>query len=161
MVPSTIEWHRDLWLGWMTNRKVPIPSSELASRRMAMTGQRDTSAEMRIRHRLHGMGFRYRVDFPVLERPRRRADLAFTRARVAVFVDGCFWHGCPEHGTWPKANADFWREKIETNIERDLDTNQRLDAKGWKVIRVWEHEDPAKAAKQIAMAVRSGMDDPG
>ncbi len=127
---------------------------------MAVTGQRDTTAEMRIRRRLHAMGLRYRVDHPVLERPRRRTDLAFTRARVAVFVDGCFWHGCPDHGTWPKANADFWREKIETNRRRDLDTNQRLETEGWKVIRVWEHEDPEKAANQIAKAVRSRVDDP-
>jgi len=154
-----VERHQVPWWGWMTKRKGPIPSSELASRRMAMTGQRDTSAEIKIRRLLHGMGLRYRVDFPVLEKPRRRADLAFTRVEVAVFVDGCFWHGCPEHGTWPKANADFWREKIETNIERDLDTNKRLDAKGWKVIRVWEHEDPEKAANQIANVVRSRVYD--
>ena len=145
----------------MIKRVGPIPSSEAASRRMAMTGQRDTTAEMKVRRLLHGMGYRYRVDFPILEKPKRRADLAFTRARVAVFVDGCFWHGCPEHGTWPKANADFWRDKIETNRKRDLDTNQRLEAKGWEVIRVWEHEDPKKAANQIAEAVRSRIDNPG
>lgn len=124
---------------------------------MASTGQRDTSAEMRIRRRLHGMGFRYRVDFPILERPRRRADLAFTRARVAVFVDGCFWHGCPEHGTWPKSNVEFWREKIESNRRRDQDTNERLEAAGWVVIRIWEHEDPIKASELIAKVVRSSI----
>ena len=133
----------------------PKPSSEIASRRMSNTGQRDTRAEMRIRHLLHARLFRYRVDFPVLNRPRRRADLAFTKAHVAVFIDGCFWHGCPIHGTWPKANADFWREKIETNRRRDLDTNQRLEAEGWRVIRVWEHEDPEQAAIHIAKVVQS------
>lgn len=126
---------------------------------MAQTGQRDTTAEMKIRRLLHGMGFRYRVDFSVLERPKRRADIAFTRVRVAVFVDGCFWHGCPVHGTWPKANAEFWREKITTNRNRDLDTNKRLKAKGWRVIRVWEHEDPKTVAEQIARAVNSRVDD--
>ncbi|MBW9267608.1 MAG: very short patch repair endonuclease [Candidatus Thiodiazotropha sp. (ex. Lucinisca nassula)] len=140
----------------MTPKKLGIPksSSEAASHRMRMTGQRDTSAEMRIRRLLHAMGFRYRVDYPVLERPRRRADLAFTRVRVAVFIDGCFWHGCPEHGTWPKANAKFWREKIETNIKRDFDTDKRLVEKGWKVIRVWEHEDPEEVSQMIAKVVR-------
>jgi len=138
----------------MAGKKGPTPSSESASRRMANTGQRDTPAEMKIRRRLHRMGLRYRVDFPVLDRPRRRADIAFTRARVTVFVDGCFWHGCPEHGTWPKSNADFWRDKIETNRRRDRDTDERLAAAGWKVIRVWEHEDPDEAAERIAVAVR-------
>lgn len=101
------------------------------------------------------MGLRYRVDYPVLEKPRRRADLAFTRARVAVFVDGCFWHGCPDHGTWPKRNAEFWRHKIETNRRRDRDTNERLRQKGWTVIRIWEHEDPTEAGSRVAEAVRS------
>ena len=104
------------------------------------------------------MGLRYRVDYPVLNRPRRRADIAFTKARVAVFVDGCFWHGCPIHGTWPKSNAEFWRDKIETNRRRDRDTNERLESAGWKVIRVWEHEDPEEAAKRIASAVRERWD---
>jgi DNA mismatch endonuclease (patch repair protein) len=71
-----------------------------------------------------------------------------------VFVDGCFWHGCPEHGTWPKQNADWWREKIEANQRRDRDTDARLQAAGWTVIRVWEHEDPTQAADQIVEIVR-------
>jgi DNA mismatch endonuclease (patch repair protein) len=79
----------------------------------------------------------------------------FTRARVAVFIDGCFWHGCPEHGTWPKKNAGWWRSKIETNQARDRDTNSRLEGAGWLVIRVWEHEDPVEAANKISHAVRS------
>lgn len=116
---------------------------------MSSTGQRDTSAELALRHRIHAMGLRYRVDYPVLQRPRRRADIAFTKAKLAVFVDGCFWHGCPEHGTWPKQNAAFWRDKIETNIRRDRDTNDRLAAQGWEVMRVWEHEDPSNAAKRV------------
>jgi len=132
----------------------PIPSSSAASKRMAATGQRDTPPEMELRRRLHAMGLRYRVDYPVLFKPRRRADIAFNKARVAVFVDGCFWHGCPEHGSWPKSNARFWREKIETNRRRDLDTNQRLKAEGWSVIRIWEHEDPEKAAMKVARIVR-------
>ncbi len=122
---------------------------------MAVTGQRDTTAEMRVRRRLHAMGLRYRVDYPVLERPRRRADLAFTGVRVAVFVDGCFWHGCPEHGSWPKSNSEFWSDKIETNRRRDRDTDDRLRAAGWEVIRVWEHEDARAASEKIARVVRA------
>ena len=139
-------------------RRVPISTSESVSRRMANTGQRDTPAEMKIRRRLHGMGLRYRVDIPVLKGLRRRPDIVFNKARVAVFVDGCFWHGCPEHGTWPKRNAAFWRGKIETNRSRDRDTNERLAAAGWKVIRVWEHEDPDEAAERIASVVRDRGD---
>ena len=122
---------------------------------MESTGQRDTGAELKVRRLLFARGLRYRVDYPVLAQPRRRADIAFTRAKVAVFIDGCFWHGCPEHGTWPKANAAFWRNKINTNKKRDLDTNRRLEAKGWLVIRVWEHEAPEEAANKIAAALSS------
>jgi DNA mismatch endonuclease (patch repair protein) len=90
----------------------------------------------------------------VLPAVRRRADVVFGPARVAVFVDGCFWHGCPDHATWPKNNAEFWREKIETNQLRDRDTDERLAAADWAVIRVWEHEDMAGAAARIERLVR-------
>ena len=124
----------------MPSRNNPKPSSEVASRRMKAVGQRDTAAEMEIRRRVHAEGFRYRVDHPVSTRPRRTADMAFTKAHIAVFIDGCFWHGCPEHGTLSKSNAKFWRDKIETNQRRDIDTTKRLKAAGWQVIRFWEHE---------------------
>ena len=133
----------------------PSASSELARKRMQSTPQRDTPAELRIRKLLHAMGLRYLVDAKPLEDSPRRADVVFRRARVAVFVDGCFWHGCPTHGTWPKANKQFWRAKILANIERDADTNGRLRDRGWLVIRVWEHEDPSAAATRIARRVRS------
>lgn len=120
---------------------------------MSQTGQRDTSAEMRLRRRLHAMGLRYRVDQMVSQLPHRRVDIVFTRARAAVFVDGCFWHGCPEHGTWPKHNAEFWCNKIETNRRRDGDTDKRLAAAGWEVVRIWEHEDPGNAAERIRQRV--------
>jgi DNA mismatch endonuclease (patch repair protein) len=103
------------------------------------------------------MGLRYRVDLAPIVGLRRRADVVFTRAKVAVFVDGCFWHGCPVHATWPKANAEFWRTKIETNGTRDQDTNRRLIEAGWVVIRVWEHEKPEVAAKTIARTVRTSV----
>jgi DNA mismatch endonuclease (patch repair protein) len=80
--------------------------------------------------------------------------MAFTRFRVAVFVDGCFWHGCPVHGTWPKANAAWWREKIETNVRRDRETNRLLEASGWQVLRFWEHDDMSSAAILIANRLR-------
>jgi DNA mismatch endonuclease (patch repair protein) len=95
---------------------------------------------------------RYRVD-AVLPGMHRRSDLLFISARVAVFVDGCFWHGCPEHGTRPKNNAAWWSEKIAANVERDRDTDRRLTAAGWAVLRIWEHEPPEAAAARVADTV--------
>lgn len=132
----------------------PEPSSPEASRRMARVRQKGTSAELELRRALHALGLRYRLQVPILTKPRRVADIVFPGPRVAVFVDGCFWHGCPEHATWPKKNADFWREKIEANRARDADTNRRLEALGWKVVRVWAHEGAQDAAKRIAHIVR-------
>jgi DNA mismatch endonuclease (patch repair protein) len=107
------------------------------------------------------MGLRYRVDMRADPSLRRRADIVFSRAKVAVFVDGCFWHACPDHGSSPKANAVWWKEKLRTNVTRDRDTDERLRSAGWKVIRVWEHEAPAVAAVAIAdvVAGRKGRDD--
>jgi DNA mismatch endonuclease (patch repair protein) len=122
---------------------------------MRATGRRDTAPEVALRSELHRLGLRYRVDKSPVRGVRRRADVVFGSARVAVFVDGCFWHGCPVHGTWPKRNADFWRDKIETNRRRDADTDHRLGEEGWVSIRVWEHEDPVEAAESIAAAVRA------
>lgn len=129
------------------------PSSHDASRRMASVRQKGTQAEINLRRALHAKGLRYRLHVPLLTSPRRSADIVFPRARVAVFVDGCFWHGCPEHASWPKSNADFWRGKIETNRSRDADTDQRLNALGWKTVRIWEHEDAREAADRIAELV--------
>lgn len=120
--------------------------------------RRDTEPELALRSALHRDGFRFRVDFPIGS--RRRADVVFTRARVAVFVDGCFWHGCPEHATWPKANGDWWRTKIETNQARDRDTDRALTRAGWRVIRVWEHENPEVAASSVEAAVRERLERP-
>jgi DNA mismatch endonuclease, patch repair protein len=122
---------------------------------MARTGSRNTKPERELREILHARGLRYRVDRPVLPGVRRRADLVFAGARVAVMVDGCFWHGCPQHATWPAHNADFWREKIETNRRRDRDTDRRLAEAGWRVVRMWEHEDPYDAADRIERLVRA------
>jgi DNA mismatch endonuclease, patch repair protein len=137
----------------MPDRKPPPASSTDALRRMTSQRQRDTKREMELRSLLHRRGLRFRVH-ALLPGLRRRSDIVFTRARVVVFVDGCFWHGCPEHGTWPKQNADWWREKIEANQRRDRDTDARLRAAGWTVIRVWEHDDPIQAADRVTEVVR-------
>lgn len=137
----------------------PRASSANSLARMKAQRTRDTGPELALRRLLHRRGLRYRVDHRPLRGVRRRADVVFTRARVAVFVDGCFWHGCPEHGTWPKANATWWREKIEANRKRDRATDERLREAGWLPLRVWEHEDVATAANGIEAAVRSRVAD--
>ena len=108
-----------------------------------------------LRSALHRRGLRYRVDAFPMPGMRRKADVVFVKAKVAVFVDGCFWHGCPTHMTWPKTNAAWWRRKIQKNQDRDRDTDRQLRAAGWSVIRVWEHDDPETAAMQILKAVRA------
>ena len=100
------------------------------------------------------MGLRFRVDAKPLADSRRRADIVFRRARVAVFVDGCFWHGCPIHGTIPKANRDWWVEKLKANRARDETTDAALEEAGWLSVRVWEHEQAEEAAEAIAALVR-------
>ncbi|TGN66780.1 very short patch repair endonuclease [Nocardioides eburneiflavus] len=119
---------------------------------------RDTKPEMAVRRLVHAAGLRYRVDVRPLAHFNRRADLVFTRAKVAVFIDGCYWHGCPEHFTVAKANADFWAEKVRRNRERDVETCDVLREAGWRVLRVWEHEDPAAAAERIVAVVLGSED---
>ena len=115
---------------------------------------RDTAPEIALRRALHARGLRYRVDHPLPFDRRRRADVAFTRARVAVFVDGCFWHGCPDHGAIPRTNSEFWAAKITRNRARDDDTNERLEAMGWRVLRFWEHAALEVAVEAVIIAVR-------
>jgi DNA mismatch endonuclease (patch repair protein) len=122
---------------------------------MQRVRQKNTSAEAALRRELHALGLRYRIHVPVLTKPRRVADVAFSGLRVAVFVDGCFWHGCPQHATWPKQNAEFWRAKIVANQERDRDTDARLRADGWTVVRVWAHQMPHVVASRIAKIVHA------
>ncbi len=117
---------------------------------MRNTKQRDTPAELVLRSALHRRGLRFYVDRAPIAGSRRRADVVFPRARVAIYVDGCFWHGCPIHATSPKANADWWRDKLERNRQRDRDTDRRLTDADWTVVRVWEHEDSDDAAARIA-----------
>jgi DNA mismatch endonuclease (patch repair protein) len=131
----------------------PRPSSPEVSAQLSRVRRRDTAPEVRLRSLLHRLGLRFRVDHPISGLARRRVDIVFAGARVVVFVDGCFWHGCPEHWVQPKANAAWWREKIAANRRRDAETNAALERLGWKVIRVWEHESPAAAAERIHAAV--------
>jgi DNA mismatch endonuclease (patch repair protein) len=113
--------------------------------------KRDTKPELALRRELHRRGLRYRVDTALpLPGFRRRGDVVFTRRRLVVFVDGCFWHGCEMHGTTPNTNATYWRAKITRNQERDLDTDRRLGDAGWSVLRIWEHEDASTAADRVA-----------
>ncbi len=127
----------------------PGASSEAASSRMRRARRRDTAPEIALRKILHAGGYRYRVAYPVPGQRRRTIDVAFTRQKLAVFVDGCFWHGCPQHGTAPRANSEWWRRKFDANLARDRDTDQLLRARRWTVLRIWEHEDPHVAAAKV------------
>ncbi len=130
-------------------RRNPSPSSEAALKRMQAAKPTDTAPEKALRSALHGKGLRFRVDQKPIKELNRKADIVFRSVKVAVFVDGCFWHGCPIHGTQAKANAEFWQNKIEQNQARDLDTNKQLKKAGWRVVRVWEHEDPVRVSPRI------------
>ncbi|WTW98257.1 very short patch repair endonuclease [Streptomycetaceae bacterium NBC_01309] len=140
----------------------PIPEGSWASSpavRRSMTGNRgrDTKPERRLRSALHRRGLRYRVSVRPEPALRRTADVVFVAARVAVFVDGCYWHGCPEHHRPSAKNADFWEEKITGNQARDAETTTALTAAGWTVVRVWEHEESEAAAERIAEIVRRAV----
>lgn len=129
-------------------------SSAAARKRFQAQAVRETAPEMALRRELHSRGLRYRVQVPLLESNRRRVDIVFIRARVAVDVRGCWWHGCIQHRPLPKSNRQWWAEKLRKNVERDHDTEQLLLARGWEVVVVWEHEDMVAAADQIQRLVR-------
>jgi DNA mismatch endonuclease (patch repair protein) len=133
------------------------PSSLAASVRMRAVKQRDNEREVALRSALHRLGLRFRIHAKIAPTIRARPDVVFAGARVAVFVDGCFWHRCPTHGTLPKANAAWWLAKLNANVARDEATNAALRALGWRVLRIWEHEEPARAAMMIARVVRERL----
>lgn len=150
--PMTIEHLSDETASWA--------SSPGVRRSMQSNRGRDTAPELRLRSRLHALGLRYFVNRRPVKAVRRTADIVFPRLRIAVFVDGCFWHSCPVHGTSPATNSLFWIGKLERTEERDRETDAILGAAGWTVVRIWEHEDPEVAAAKIAeltTAVRSGQ----
>ncbi|MCX0244017.1 very short patch repair endonuclease [Streptomyces drozdowiczii] len=129
------------------------PSSPTVSARMSRQASRDTAPEVAVRKLLHASGYRYRLNERVPHMSRRTIDIAFTRAKVAVFLDGCFWHGCPEHATQPKSNAEWWRQKLDRNMARDAETTAHLVAEGWTVLRFWEHQAPVEVAEKVAETV--------
>ena len=127
---------------------------EQRSRCMSRIRSKDTKPELALRRKLFSSGLRFRTRLKMTGRP----DIVFTRAHIAVFVDGCFWHGCPAHGTLPKSNADYWSVKIRRNAARDAAVNSVLEAEGWTVLRFWDHEikeDLEKVASDIEAAWRS------
>ncbi|UEL33498.1 very short patch repair endonuclease [Rhodococcus sp. C1] len=131
-----------------------MPATDPAtSARMSAQRRRDTKPEIALRRELHRRRLRYFVDRAPIKGVRRRADLVFPRRKVAVFVDGCFWHSCPQHATFPKNNAQWWTDKLAANVVRDRDTDARLAEQGWTVIRIWEHEDPLVAAERVQKAL--------
>ncbi|MFI9613667.1 very short patch repair endonuclease [Streptomyces sp. NPDC052023] len=127
---------------------------------MSRQGRRDTAPEVAVRRLLHASGLRYRVNAPVPGMSRRTIDIVFPKAKIAVFLDGCFWHGCPQHATRPKSNADWWRTKLEKNMARDRETTGHLTEEGWTVLRFWEHEAAETVALSIAAAVQRKRAEP-
>ena len=135
----------------------PVPSSAAATATMKANRRRDTMPERRVRSALHRCGRRFRIDVPVEVPGRRvRPDIVFSRHRVAVFIDGCFWHGCPMHGQVPRANAGYWQAKLERNKARDHADDEALRSGGWKVLRLWEHEATEAAVATILNALGGG-----
>lgn len=124
------------------------------SAKMSSLARRDTAPELLLRRELHRRGLRFRVQLKVPGNRRRTIDIAFTRVRLAVYVDGCFWHGCPEHHVRPRSNSDWWKWKVERNQARDRDTDRHLGDVGWTVVRVWEHESCDLAADKVVSTYR-------
>lgn len=121
---------------------------------MQANRSRDTGPEIALRRLLHAQGLRYRVHVRPLAGIRRTADIVFRPTRVAIFVDGCFWHCCPEHYQAPATNPDYWIGKLQANVDRDRQTDALLADAGWLALRIWEHEDPGIAARRVAKLVR-------
>ena len=132
---------------------MPDPLNESVRQRFRAQRVRDTEVELAIRRAVHRMGLRYRVNVRPSSELRVRADMVFTRAKVAVFIDGCFWHGCPEHFIPPKNNAEWWAAKIQGNRDRDARSRADLVARGWQVVSIWEHANADEAASEIAAVV--------
>jgi DNA mismatch endonuclease, patch repair protein len=136
----------------------PFASSEAIRARMSRQRREGTAPELALRHALHSLGLRYRLHRAPLPGLRRKADIVFGPDRVAVFVDGCFWHGCPEHGRRRHdVNGWYWPAKIDRNRRRDVDTDQALNTAGWVVVRVWEHELTGPGALAAAERVRQAL----
>ncbi|WP_436760976.1 very short patch repair endonuclease [Streptosporangium sp. V21-05] len=137
----------------MTSARPTRASSEGVRKSMQSNRSRDTKPELALRRAAHALGLRYRVAVRPLPGIRRTADMVFTKTKVAVFMDGCFWHGCPQHHTVAATNAGFWADKVRRTRERDVETDRLLTEEGWLVVRIWEHQDPVQAAVLVADAV--------
>ena len=135
----------------MTSLPYPTPTSPAATKKMRSNRRVDTKPEVSLRSLLHQSGFRFRKDYPIRLPTGKvvHSDIVFTKKKLAVFVDGCFWHCCPDHGTVPKSNQAYWVPKLRQNIERDKSITAGLLTEGWRVIRIWEHMHPVDAGKQI------------
>jgi DNA mismatch endonuclease (patch repair protein) len=129
------------------------PSSSLASERLRKHPSRNTKPEVAVRRELFAMGLRYRIHLPVPGIPRRTIDVAFPKVRLAVYIDGCFWHGCARHKTAPRANREWWVAKISRNGMRDQETSAHLEGLGWTCLRFWEHDPPHRVAAEVASVV--------
>jgi DNA mismatch endonuclease (patch repair protein) len=132
----------------------PLPLTAAVSRQMSRMPRRDTQPELALRRELHRRGLRYRVAPSGLP---GRPDIVFGRAKVAVFVDGCFWHRCPEHAVAPKNNAAWWSQKLDRNVQRDREKDVALVDLGWTVLHIWEHESPVGSADRVEAAWRAGL----
>ncbi len=128
-------------------------SNAVSRRTMQRNRRRDTGPELAVRRQLHHLGLRYRVDYPIRVDTVTRPDVVFTRAKVAVFVDGCFWHSCPTHATTPVSNHVYWDAKLRRNRERDIEQTAALARAGWTVLRFWEHEDVSQVVRKIEAAL--------
>lgn len=134
---------------------MPVAKSD-RRRNMQANRRRDTKPEVELRSSLHRRGYRYRCDFVVdLPQGRVRPDIVFTRLKIAIFVDGCFWHLCPDHGSMPTRNQSYWTPKLNRNVKRDRDQSMWLRGAGWKVIRVWEHEGIEDSVERVAAAIEA------
>jgi DNA mismatch endonuclease, patch repair protein len=145
-------------------KRYPHPASTARSANMKGNKRTNTKPELALRSALHALGYRYRKDFRIdLPLRRVRPDIAFTRRKIAVFVDGCFWHACPEHGSQPKNNEWYWSPKLAKNVERDRAADAALTQAGWTVIRLWEHVPVPDAVAAVVAALAppgaTSMDD--
>lgn len=131
----------------------PTAKSLIVSAQMRAQRIVDTEAELAVRRALHSAGLRYRKHYPVPGRRRRSIDVAFPGKRIAIFIDGCFWHGCEIHRTVPKSNRTWWQAKLDENRARDRDTTEVLIGQGWTVLRFWEHDDPGDVVAAVASAL--------
>jgi DNA mismatch endonuclease (patch repair protein) len=142
----------------MESDSYPRPSSSAVTAVMRGNRRVNTRPERRVRSLLHASGYRFRKDYRIdIPGARVRPDIVFTRKRVAVFVDGCFWHRCPEHGISPQVNSYYWGPKLERNVARDERVDEALHAAGWTVLRLWEHVPPEDAAARIIRALVSAQ----